>query len=254
MDIPKQIASRYTRGHLGVFRGSNIPKSGEAVKRLDRLAPTLVHVCGFIWEWTYYNRLNTTSHPSIIPGAFRGGGGFRGSQIQKSWEAVKLLHQLAQNLVHVCGFVGEWTYAKYNSTLNTPGGFRGVLWDHKFKSGNAAKRLDRLAPNLVPVCGFIWEWTYAKNNSPTIPQGDIWGGGLGGKCSQTAGPIGNKLCRCRYNADESGTQVEHIGPMRHQREHFDTGLSRGNFFWFYGGQYFIKSLRNAMISRENKLK
>ena len=23
-----------------------------AVKRLDRLAQTLVHVCGFIWEWT----------------------------------------------------------------------------------------------------------------------------------------------------------------------------------------------------------
>ena len=44
----KQIALRDTWG----FRGSNIQKSGEAVKRLDRLAPTLVHVCGFIWEWT----------------------------------------------------------------------------------------------------------------------------------------------------------------------------------------------------------
>ena len=39
------------RGHLGGFRGSNIQKSGDAVKRLDRLAPTLVHVCRFIWEW-----------------------------------------------------------------------------------------------------------------------------------------------------------------------------------------------------------
>ena len=35
-------------GGLGV----NIQKSGEAVKRLYRLAPTLVHVCGYIWEWT----------------------------------------------------------------------------------------------------------------------------------------------------------------------------------------------------------
>ena len=39
------------------FRGvgvrvSQIQKSGEAVKRLDRLAPPLVHVCGIIWEWT----------------------------------------------------------------------------------------------------------------------------------------------------------------------------------------------------------
>ena len=38
------------KGHLGGFKGSNILKSGEAVKRLDRLAPTLVHVGGFIWE------------------------------------------------------------------------------------------------------------------------------------------------------------------------------------------------------------
>ena len=48
----KLIALRDTRWGLGGFRGSNIPKSGEAVKRLDPLAPTLVHVCGFIWHWT----------------------------------------------------------------------------------------------------------------------------------------------------------------------------------------------------------
>ena len=41
-----------TRGHLGGFRGSNIQQSGEAVKLMDRLAPTLVHVCGFIWDRT----------------------------------------------------------------------------------------------------------------------------------------------------------------------------------------------------------
>ena len=34
----------------GEVRGSHIQKSGKAVKRLDRLAPNLVHVCGFIWE------------------------------------------------------------------------------------------------------------------------------------------------------------------------------------------------------------
>ena len=32
----------------GGVRGSHIQKAGEAVKRLDRLAPNLVHVCGFI--------------------------------------------------------------------------------------------------------------------------------------------------------------------------------------------------------------
>ena len=40
----KQIAPQDTRGHLGSFWGSNIKKSGEAVKRLDQLAPNLVHV------------------------------------------------------------------------------------------------------------------------------------------------------------------------------------------------------------------
>ena len=32
----------------GGFRGSTIQTYGEAV----RFAPTLVHVCGFVWEWT----------------------------------------------------------------------------------------------------------------------------------------------------------------------------------------------------------
>ena len=40
---------QYPRGHFG-GRGSQIPKSGEAVKRLHRLAPNLVHVGGFVWE------------------------------------------------------------------------------------------------------------------------------------------------------------------------------------------------------------
>ena len=49
----KQFAPRYTRGHLGGrgFRGQKF-KSGKSTKRLDRLAPNLVHVCRFIWEWT----------------------------------------------------------------------------------------------------------------------------------------------------------------------------------------------------------
>ena len=51
-------------------------------------------------------RLNT-SRPSIPHGAL--GGGVGGSQIQKSGEAVKWLRRLAPNLVHVGGFVWEWT-------------------------------------------------------------------------------------------------------------------------------------------------
>ena len=89
----------------------------------------MVHVCGFIWEWTQAR----SKSPLNTPGGISGGGG-RGSQIQKSGKTVKRLHRLAPNLVHVGGFVWEWTQAKYNSPHNTPGAFRGGgLGGHKFK-------------------------------------------------------------------------------------------------------------------------
>ena len=54
MDIcKKQLAPRYPGGNfVGLGGGSKMQKSGKSTKRLDRLAPNLVHVCGFIWEWT----------------------------------------------------------------------------------------------------------------------------------------------------------------------------------------------------------
>ena len=111
------------QGDLG-GRWSQIQKSWEAVKRLHRLAPNLVQVSAFIWEWTYakYNS------PHNTPGAFRG---LLGGQKFKCLGSVKRLERLAPNLVQICGFVWEWTWAKYNSPLNSPGGFRG---GHKFKS------------------------------------------------------------------------------------------------------------------------
>ena len=65
-----------------VFRGgggggvmSQIQKSGEAVKQLDRLAPNLAHICRSIWEWTYAKR--------ITPRDTRGHlGGFRGQTLK----------------------------------------------------------------------------------------------------------------------------------------------------------------------------
>ena len=90
------------RGISGGFRVSQIQKSGKAVKRLDRLAPNLAHMCILIWEWIYAKQ--------ITPRDTRGAPwGFRGSTIQKCWEAVKRLGLLAPTLVHVCGFVWEWT-------------------------------------------------------------------------------------------------------------------------------------------------
>ena len=203
MDIASiQFATQYPWGHFWGIRGSQIQKSVEAVKRLDRLAPNLdpcayssgngytpnklpFETQGGTWGfyrgqtfksleklsngWTDWHQLWFTSGdssgnghrlnaslPTIPQGAL--GGGVWGSQIQMSGEAVKRLDRLAPNLVHVCGFVWEWTW------LNTirpqyNGGISGVLGGHKFKSEKAAKRMDRLSPNVVHVCEFICEWT-----------------------------------------------------------------------------------------------
>ena len=57
-------------GHLGGggVRVSQIQKSGEAVKRLDQLAPTLAHICRTIWDWIFAKQIAPRGHL----------GGFRG--------------------------------------------------------------------------------------------------------------------------------------------------------------------------------
>ena len=73
--------------------------------------------------------IRQTTFPSRHKGAL-GGGGFRGSIIQKSGKALRL----APTLVHVCGFIWEYTQAKYKSPLNTLGGIGGGVGCHKLKS------------------------------------------------------------------------------------------------------------------------
>ena len=48
---PNNCPERHKRAPWGVLEGQTFKSQGEAVKRLDRLAPTLVHVCGLSWEW-----------------------------------------------------------------------------------------------------------------------------------------------------------------------------------------------------------
>ena len=155
MDIRQTNCPSRHKGALGGFMGSNIQKSWEAVKRLDRLAPTLVHVCGFVCEWT--SRLNT-SRPSLPQGAFRGLLG--GSMIQKSgklsngwtdWQQIWYTSADSSGNGHILNTI------RPSIPQGAFGG--GGLGGHKFKSGKAAKRLDRLTPTLVHVSGFIWEWT-----------------------------------------------------------------------------------------------
>ena len=40
------------RAFWGVLGGHKMQKSGKSTKWLDRLSPNLVHICGFIWEWS----------------------------------------------------------------------------------------------------------------------------------------------------------------------------------------------------------
>ena len=49
---PNKLPLLTQGGHMGGFRGQTFQKSWKAIKRLDRLAPTLVHVCRFICDWT----------------------------------------------------------------------------------------------------------------------------------------------------------------------------------------------------------
>ena len=74
------------------------------------------------------HRLNT-SRPSIPQVAFRGGGGVRVSQIQKSGKAVKWLDRLAPNLAHICRSIWEWIYAKQIAPRDTRGHLGG-FWGY----------------------------------------------------------------------------------------------------------------------------
>ena len=145
--------TNWTSIHKGAFRGV---LGGHKSKSLGRLSNDWTD-----WHQMWYtsadssgngHRLNTI-RPSTL-----GGGGVRGSQIQKSGEDVKRLVRLASNLVHMCRFIWEWIYAKQIGLRDTRGHLGGFMGSNIQKSGEAVKRLDRLAPTLVHVCGFIWEW------------------------------------------------------------------------------------------------
>ena len=112
-----------TSRHKGAFRWV---LGGHKSKSLGRLSNDWTD-----WHQIWYtsadssgngHRLNTI-RPSTL-----GGGGVRGSHIQKSDEHVKGLVRLASNLVHMCRFIWERIYAKQIALRDTRvhlGGFRG---------------------------------------------------------------------------------------------------------------------------------
>ncbi len=72
--ICERTYAKYTSPHttpggisgVGGYRVSQIQKSREAVKWLDRLAPNVAHICRSIWEWIYT--------PNKLPLETQGGG------------------------------------------------------------------------------------------------------------------------------------------------------------------------------------
>ena len=118
------------------------------------------------------HRLNTI-RPSISQGAF-GGGGVRGSPIQKSFEAVKRLDRLTPNLEHMCINIWEWIYAK-QIALGDTRGHLGVLGGQTFKS------LEKLS-NGWTDWHQLWFTSadssgngYMPDKLPMETQGGTWG-------------------------------------------------------------------------------
>ena len=145
MDIRQTNCPSRHKGTLGTL-------GGQTFKRVEKLSNGWTD-WPQLWNTSSDSsgnghRLNT-SRPTIPQGSFWG-------HKCKCILAVKRLDRLAPTVVHVCGFVWEWTY---NSPFNVTGVFRGVLGGHRFKSGKAAKRMGLLAPNSVHVCRSIWKWT-----------------------------------------------------------------------------------------------
>ena len=139
-------------GHLGGFRGSTFQKFGKAV----RLAPTLVHVCGFIWEWTYAK----SKSPLNTPGGMGGGGCHTFKCLENLTNVWTNWHQIWYKSADSSGNGHRLKTIRPSISQGAFwGGFRGSQIQ---KYVEAVKRLHRLAPNLAYMCRFIWEWIYAK--------------------------------------------------------------------------------------------
>ncbi len=154
----KTISPSIPKGELwGGVRGSKIQKSGKSTKRLDRLAPNLVHVCGFISEWTQAKNNQSLD----TPGGIGGGGGVQGSKIR-----LMMVGPIGTNLVLVCRFTWEWTQAENKQSLETRGSFWGLGGQNLIKSlRNAMICREKMKINYI-----IMKCTNIHNYAATIPS------------------------------------------------------------------------------------
>ena len=133
-------------------------------------------------------------------------GGFKGSQIQTSVEAFKRLNRLSPT---------------FGTCLRIRLGMITNLSLEKLPNGWTDWHQIRNTSVDSSVNGHR-----LKTIRPTIPHG--------GKNLRN---VAKRLDRFGINFAHiiwEWTQVEQIGPMRHQGEHFDAGLSRGNVLGFNG--------------------
>ena len=127
---------------------SQIQKSGEAVKRLDRLAPNLACTSADP-SWNGYT-------PNKLP---LDSGGFRGQtfkslgKLSNGWTD---WHQLWFTSADSSGNGHRLNPSRPSIPQGHFGGFSGSQIQ---MFGEAVKRLDLLAPYLVQIYGFVWEWT-----------------------------------------------------------------------------------------------
>ena len=179
MDIRQHCPSRH-KGALGGFRGSTIQKYGEVV----RLAPTLVHVCGFIWKWTYAKYKS----PLNTPGGISGGGGL-GCRKFKSLGKLSNGWTDWPQIWDTSADPSGNGYTPNKLPLETQGGTWGVLGVKHSKVLGSCQTAGSIGTNFGSR-GFIWEWTQAKSKSPlNTPRGHFGGGGVVVTNSKTPGGI-----------------------------------------------------------------
>ena len=179
-----QVAPQYTRWHWGGGLGCHKFKS---VGKLSN-------------DWTDWpQHWHTSADPSgngytpnkLSLETLRGALGVLGGQTLKSMGSCQTAGPIgtALTLIHVCGFIWEWTHAKSKSPLNTPVSISSALLDTRapwgFLGGHIFKSLEK------PSNGWTdWHqlWFTSADSSgyghwlntsrTTIPQGAFGGGGV----------------------------------------------------------------------------
>ena len=161
-------------------RTNRSTNSEKATKRLGRLAQNMAHMCKFIWEWIYAKQIAPRDTRGAVWGG--GGGGFRGTTIKKSGEAVRL----APTLVHVCGYTPNKLPVETQGAL---GGFRRQTFKSLGKLSNGCTDWHQLRFMSADSSGSRHRLNTSR---PTIPRWHFWGV-LGGHKFKCLGKLSNGL-------------------------------------------------------------